>query len=259
MDAVSEVLADRARDAAPLSRMVMLSLAAHVALIAAVTFLPRAASLAPDDRHVMTLVFGGAEGPDQGRNPTSAKKIQEVAPDPAKPRDDAPPAATKPEMIEPLKTAPPAKTAAKPEPPKTAPQLQGRKPTQGEEVNKGQARIETNSTSQTQVPGLATGGGGTSGAYTDYADFCCPAYLAQVVAMIKRNWQPRQGQVGSNTVKFTIARDGTISGVAMEQGSNQLLNLASQRALIQTRSVPPLPAEFTPPQLTVYLQFEYQR
>jgi TonB family protein len=77
--------------------------------------------------------------------------------------------------------------------------------------------------------------------------------------LIKRNWQQQQGQVGQNTVKFTIQRDGTIANIAVQEGNNQLLNLASQRALIQTRSVPPLPAAFTPPQLTVYLIFEYKR
>jgi TonB family protein len=162
-------------------------------------------------------------------------------------------------MVEPTKTAPVARGKPTPDPPKITPQIQGRTPSQGAEVNKGQARIETNSTAQTQTPGLATGGGGTGGAYTDYADFCCPEYLAQVVSLIKRNWQPRQGQVGTNTVKFTILRDGRIVDVAIKEGNNQLLNLASQRALQVTRSVPPLPAAFTPQQMTVYLIFEYQR
>jgi TonB family protein len=163
-------------------------------------------------------------------------------------------------MIEPTKTAPAASKAnTKPEPPKPTPQLQSRRPSQGAEVTKGTARVETNSATQTPFGGLATGGGGTSGAYTDYADFCCPEYLAQVVSMIKRNWQPRQGQVGSNTVKFTIRRDGTIDGIAIHEGANQLLNLASQRAVQTTGNVPPLPAAFTPAQLTVYLSFDYER
>ena len=259
MDAVSQILADRARDAAPLSRMVMLSLAAHIALIAAVTFAPRPASLAPDERRVMTIVLGGAEGPDQGRNPVSARQVQQAVPETAKPRD-TPPAPPKPDMIEPVKTAPAAtKANTKPEPPKPTPQLQGRAPSQGAEVTKGTARVETNSTTQTPFGGLATGGGGGGGAYTDYADFCCPEYLAQVQTLIKRNWQPRQGQVGQNVAKFTIARDGTITNVTIDKPGNQLLDLASQRALIQTRKVPPLPAAFTPAQLTVYLVFEYQR
>lgn len=259
MDAVSDVLDDRSRDADSLGRMVALSFAAHVAIIAALTIVPRF-SVGEDERpRVMTISLSGAEGPKQGRNPMDARKVEQVAPEGKKPTD-TPPMATKPEMIEPVKKAPaPPKANAKPEPAKPIPQLQGRTPSQGAEVNKGTARIETNSTAQTQTPGLATGGGGTGGAYTDYADFCCPEYLAQVVMLIKRNWQQRQGHVGMSKLKFTIARDGTISDISVVEGANQLLNLASQRALIQTRSVPPLPVAFTPPRLTVYLEFEYLR
>ena len=258
MDAVSEILDDRSRDADLLARMVMVSVAAHVAVIAALTLMPRMAGGSQEQGLVMTISLGGAEGPDQGRNPMSARQIQEAVPETAK-ANVTPPAPTRPEMIEPTKTAPAAKGTPKPDAPKPTPQLQGRKPSQGAEVNKGQARIETNSTAQTQVPGLATGGGGTGGVYTDYADFCCPEYLTQVVSLIRRNWQPRQGQIGTNTVKFTIQRDGTIVNVAIHEGTNQLLNLASQRALQVTRNVPALPAAFTPPQLTVYVVFEYQR
>lgn len=258
MDAVSEILADRSRDADSLSRMVMVSMAAHVAVIAGLTLLPRVSGLPQEQTRAMTIMLGGAEGPDQGRNPMDARKVQEAVPEGRKPTD-TPPAPTKPDMIEPTKAAPIAKGTPKPEPPKITPQLQGRTPSQGAEVNKGSARIETNSAAQNPVPGLATGGGPGTGAYTDYADFCCPEYLNQVVSLIKRNWQPRQGQVGMNTVKFTIQRDGTIANVSIQEGNNQLLNLASQRALQVTRSVPPLPAAFTPPQLTVYLIFEYQR
>ncbi|HET7698467.1 MAG TPA: TonB family protein [Vicinamibacterales bacterium] len=259
MDAVSEVLDVRSRDADSLARMVAVSLAAHVAIIAALTIMPRFSTGQDDRVRVMTISLAGAEGPQQGRNPMDARKVETVVPEGKKPAD-TPPMATKPEMIEPVKKAPaPPKANAKPDPAKPLPQLQGRTPSQGAEVNKGTARIETNSTAQTQTPGLATGGGGTGGMYTDYADFCCPEYLVQVQTLIKRNWQPRQGQVGQSTVKFTIQRDGTITDVSIKEGSNQLLNLASQRALILTRSVPPLPAGFPPQQMTVYLVFEYQR
>lgn len=259
MDAVSQILDDRSRGADSVARAVVLSLAAHVAAIGAIAVMPTFTGAQEERPRVMTIVLGGAEGPNQGRNPIAARKVEEAVPEGKKPTD-TPPMAAKPEMIEPVKKAPaPPKPNAKPEPAKPVPQMQGRTPSQGAEVNKGTARIETNSNAQTQSPGLATGGGGTGGAYTDYADFCCPEYIAQVQMLIKRNWQPHQGQVGQNTVKFTIQRDGTIVNVSIQEGTNQLLNLASQRALVQTRSVPPLPAAFTPPQLTVYLIFEYQR
>lgn len=258
MDAVSQVLDDRLQTVDSLSRTMVVSLLAHVAVIAGLAFMPRMSGLPQDETRAMTIMLGGAVGPDQGRNPMDARKVQEVAPEGKKPTD-TPPAPTKPEMIEPVKSAPVVKGKPTPDPPKITPQLQGRTPSQGAEVNKGSARIETNSTAQNPTPGLATGGGGAGGAYTDYGDFCCPEYLAQVQALIKRNWQPRQGQVGTNTVKFTIRRDGSIDSVMIHEGNNQLLNLASQRAIQVTRNVPPLPAAFTPPQLTVYLVFEYQR
>jgi TonB family protein len=259
MDAVSIILDDRSQHADSLGRMVTLSFVAHVAVIAALAIAPRFSGVHEERGRVMTISLAGAEGPDQGRNPMAARQVQQAVEAGKKPTD-TPPAAAKPEMIEPIKKAPaPPKANTKPEPPKLTPQLQGRTPSQGAEVNKGTARIETNSTSQTQTPGLATGGGAGNAVYTDYGDFCCPEYLAQVQMLIKRNWQSRQGQVGQNTVKFTIQRDGTIVDVSIKEGNNQLLNLASQRALQVTRSVPPLPAAFTPAQLTVYLIFEYQR
>ena len=54
-------------------------------------------------------------------------------------------------------------------------------------------------------------------------------------------------------------RDGTIADVTVEQGANQFLNMASQRALALTKQLPPLPAAFTGNQLTVHLAFQYRR
>ena len=60
-------------------------------------------------------------------------------------------------------------------------------------------------------------------------------------------------------VKFTIHRDGSVSDVAVEDGRNELLNLASKRAIIVAGRVPPLPAAFTPEHLTLHIVFQYQR
>lgn len=162
-------------------------------------------------------------------------------------------------MVEPVKAAKPEpKAAARPEPKKEEPQLRGSKPTQGAEVKAGSAKVDT----QGAIPfggGLATGGAGLPGAYTDYADFCCPEYLKTMSTLIYGNWQQKQGQDGSNVLTFTVRRDGTIVDVKVDQGSNQFLNLASQRALVVTRQLPPLPAAFTPDQLIVHLVFQYKR
>jgi outer membrane biosynthesis protein TonB len=255
MDAVSEILVERSREADKVTQMVIVSLAVHAALIAAVTFVPASWNPPQETARVMTISLGGAPGPVQGRNPISAMPKQQAVPE-AKPVVNTPPAAAKPEMVEPAKTAPVApKAAVKPD----NKEARGRTPTQGAEVKTGTAKVETGSQTQTKFGGLATGGGGAGAAYTDYADFCCPEYLDAMIQMVHRNWQQNQGQDGTNIAKFTIRRDGTIADVMIEQGNNQLLNLASQRALIQTKKLAPLPAAFTPPQLTVHLVFQYKR
>lgn len=258
MDAVTIVLLDRARETEAISRTVVLSLAAHAILIAAVVLVSGRFSAPPDDAHVMTISFAGAPGPLQGRSAESAKAVQQVAPPNAKPQTEAPPALAKPEMVEPVKKAPPKpKAVAKPEPQKETQQLHGRTPTQGAEVTKGIARTETNSSAQTST-GLGTGGG-TGGATTDYADFCCPEYLQTLSQIIHGNWQQHQGMDGSNVVKFTILRDGTVTNVSIEQTTNQYLNLASLRALQVTPKLPPLPAAFTGDRLTIHLELDYKR
>jgi outer membrane biosynthesis protein TonB len=256
MDAVSEVLADRAKQADKVAQMVIVSLVAHAALIAAVTYVPTNWNAPVETGKVMTISLGGAPGPVQGRNPMSDVARQVAVPETAKPSVTTTPAAAKPEMILPTKTAPAApKAVVKPD----NKDARGRTPTQGAEVTTGTAKVETGSRTQTKFGGLATGGGGAGAAYTDYADFCCPEYLEAMVQVVHRNWQAKQGQSGTNIAKFTITRDGTITNVLIEQGNNPILNLASQRALIQTKKLAPLPAAFTPPQLTVYLVFQYQR
>jgi outer membrane biosynthesis protein TonB len=259
MDAVTEVLLDRSRDAQKLSRMVVASLLLHGTLLTVIFVLPALLRPTVDNAHVMTITLGGAPGPQQGRNTITAKAVQQVAPDTAKPKLDTPPALVKPEMVEPIKNAKTQpKTAAKPEQKKETPQLHGSKPTEGPEVKQGMAKVETHGAA---IPwgGLATGGGGGGAARTDYADFCCPEYLDTLTALIKRNWQQNQNMDGENVVSFTIHRDGTITNVLLDDGKNQILNLASQRAIITTARVPALPAAFSPDHLTVHLTFQYTR
>ena len=259
MDAVSEVLADRSRETDTFTRMVFVSMVAHVAVVAALAFLPNPWNEPAPQSSSMVIQIGGPLGPVQGRNPISAKPVQEAVPETVKPKNDAPPAVAKPEMIEPVKTAPtPAKANVKPEPPKETPQLRGRTPTQGTEVTKGTARVETNSAAQNAF-GLATGGAGGGAAYTDFADFCCPEYLTTMIQIVGRNWQQRQGQDGNVQLKFVIQRSGVISNIEVEKQFSPLLDLAAQRALVSTKQLPPLPAAFNGERLTVHLIFQFKR
>lgn len=259
MDAVTEILLERSQTADKVSRMVLVSIAAHAAIVAAVTLLPRQWGEAPEQAQTMTISLGGAPGPLQGKNPISEKPVQQAVPDPITAKNDAPPMLAKPEMIEPVRTATPdTKSPLKPEPSKDLPQLRGRTPTQGAEVKAGSAKVVTGGAA---IPfgGLATGGGGAGAAYTDYANFCCPEYLTTMVQLVQRNWQQHQGQDGTVQVKFTIQRDGTLTNIEIEQPSTQFLNLAAQRALVTTKQLPPLPAAFTGDRLTVHLNFQFRK
>jgi outer membrane biosynthesis protein TonB len=259
MDAVTAVLLDRSRVAQDFSRMVLLSLVLHGVLLTAIVVLPHEFARTVVRPNVMTITLGGAPGPVQGHLAISAKPVQVAAPETAKPRQDTPPALPKPEMVEAVKNAKPLpKAAAKPEPAKETPQLHGRTPTQGAEVKPGMARVDTKGA---PIPfgGLGTSGGGGGGAFTDVKDFCCPDYLLAITEQIRRNWQQKQGQDGSTVVAFTIHRDGSISNVVPEQGANPILTMASQRAILATQHVAPLPGAYTNDHLTVHLAFQYQR
>jgi len=260
MDAVTEILLDRSHQADRLSQMVVLSLVAHAVLISVVTLSGRLwpHQDAAANTRVMTISLAGGSDVIQGRNPISNKEIQQAVPETVKPKNDTPPALAKPEMVENV-SKPQPKTITKPEPPKTTPQSSSRTPTQGAEVRKGAARVETGQTAAIPFGGLATGGGPVGGAYTDYADFCCPEYLATMTRLVYGNWNQKQGQTGTNRVKFTIQRDGSITEISIERSAGPFLDIASRRALEQTQRLPPLPAAFTLPRLIVHLDFQYKQ
>ena len=86
------------------------------------------------------------------------------------------------------------------------------------------------------------------------------AYIQTMVRHIKSQWKEQQGAAGESVVKFVIRRDGMLTNIELETSSNNpLLDLESRRAVINARQLPPLPAQFTEPTLTVHLTFEYKR
>ena len=262
-EAVSDVLAERSGDPDRVGRTILLSLGAHAALILAVVLMPASwrSARVPAEVTPMMISLQGGTGPDAGgMTPISGRAIQAEAPPDAKPTPQPPPAPKAPEMVAPevaAKTVPPAKPIQKP-----ADKSSSRKPTVGPEIKTGDARADTGGA---PIPfgGLTRpSGGGSPGsaAFTDYANFCCPAYLIQMQDMIKRNWSQNQGAAGRVQVKFTIHRDGKISDVQVEKPSNiSLLDLESQRAILKTAQLPPLPREFPENTLPVHVVFEYHR
>ena len=61
-------------------------------------------------------------------------------------------------------------------------------------------------------------------------------------------------------MKYTIQRNGQITDIEVGTSSgNPVLDLAAQRALINTRMLAPLPAGYSGQRLPVELEFEYIR
>lgn len=258
MDVVSEVLLDRSRELGGLERMVGASVIAHVGLVAFFALAPSAwlgAKPTPDEETVMTISLGGPEGPRTGMTTMSARPVQTETVEARKAIEPVrPPAASTPEMIEPKKVAPKkAETKTKTE----AKDPKGRTPTKGAEVRPGTAVAETGA--RGQGFGLSQGGFG-SGSYLDVADFCCPEYLSTMLSLIRRNWDEKQQASGATVMKFTIQRNGLLTDITVERSSGYAaLDFMAERSLRITRQLPPLPAAFTGPDLSVHLVYEYNR
>jgi len=183
--------------------------------------------------------------------------VQRVAP-PEAASNVAAPMAKAPEMAVPDRTAKPKSANTKPVE-KPVDKSSSRQPRSDEQIATGATRVETGAQA---VPfgGLASSGGGGTGMTVDLKNFCCPAYLQQLIQKIQSNWKQNLGADGRNTVTFTILRDGRIVNVAVSKPSNNpLLDLESRRAVLYTQRLAPLPAEYPNPTFTVDLVFIYRR
>lgn len=257
-EAVSAILLGRSRDVDGLSRMVTISLVVHLVLVGLLWVLPPGwFTSAPVERVVpITISMGGVQGQDVGGlTSIAARSVQEeAAPKTAAVRT---PASKTPEMVAP---APEVKPKPTPKPvDKPVDKSATKKPSTGPQVKTGPARVDTPNAAEVPFGGLSSGGGGTGGVRID-GNFCCPAYIELMKAAIYKNWDQRIGALGRNEVKFTIRRDGMLANVAVEAPSgNPLLDLESRMAVLRTQRVPPLPNEYAPQTLTIYLTFEYKR
>jgi len=261
---VTDVLRERMQEPSGFRLMALVSLLVHSLLAAGLVYGPirLLAPSAAADKPVMTITLGGAgEGPKSGGlTAMGGRPVQTAEPPPLKAEPIRAPAAKVPEMTTPTVTAKPVA------PPKAAPpavesapaEARGKTPTRGDEVRAGSAVAETGS--RGQGFGLSSGGGPGSGSTLDVADFCCPAYLILMSERIKSNWSQMVEVPGIVLVKFTIQRDGTLTDPAVERSSGYAsLDLNARRAIQLTRQLPPLPAEFPNPTLTVHLNFQYQK
>ncbi len=175
-EAVSAILHDRASTADGISRMLVLSIGAHIAIVAGIWLTPTEwRSRTAPEIATMELSLGGTEGPNTGGMTTMAGRAVEEIAKPNAPRLDTPPAAKPPEMVESTKIAKPVPTPLKPttKPPDAS---KGRTPTTGAEIKTGSARVNTGGA---PIPfgGLAQGGGGAGGVKLDVKNFAAPSTL----------------------------------------------------------------------------------
>jgi TonB family protein len=187
--------------------------------------------------------------------PTDSETLHPPEPSPPKPVPVQP---AVPDVLIPSKTA----TKAKPDPqpaPVTPP--------------RGEAPADTPPPSNA-VPG--TGGRaavpyGQSGTGTGPASFGDEAfghrfgtYVTAMTNAIRQNWQqPATGAAPGKPprvyVTFTIARDGKVDDVKIQQPSgNSRLDSSAQRAVMAAK-LPPLPREYTGSSVAVRFYFEYGR
>jgi TonB family protein len=242
-----------------LQRMITLSITVHALLAAAIIFAP--GGLLQQKRTpptIMTITLSGAgAGPEStGWTPMGGQPVQEIK-QPDAPREALrPPAAKQPEMTMPVPKAKPAKAATAVN--QAPDEARGRTPTKGAQVTPGSTPVDTGI--RGQGFGLSTGGGPGSGSSLEITgDFCCPEYLATMIARIRAAWNQNQGARGTSLIRFTINRDGSITDATIFKPSGTVtLDTAALRAVLATRTLPPLPDAFPNPTLTMRLSFEYQ-
>ena len=259
---VTDVIRDRMHEPAGLQQMTVVSVLAHGSVVALLVLAPGGwlSQRVETPREVMTIsLAAGTPGPTSGgMTAIGGKAVQVVTPpeEVKKPEPIRAPAAKAPEMTIPQKDAR-SRTGAT-NVTQAPDEARGRTPTRGAETSAGSTLAETGV--RGQGFGLTTGGGGGSGSQLDVENFCCPDYIQLMVQQVYGNWDYRVERPGLAVVKFTIQRDGRISDVALVRSSGYTAHdMNAQRALVRTRQLAPLPAQFSNPTLGVQLTFDYKR
>jgi len=247
IEPVDRLLAERERMDRGFQASVVLSVAAHLALlgttVAAAIFGSKAPLLQVQDGFAVALPPGGG----------GVRSVEPPAPAPPKPEPEvsqAPPA-----------PAPPAKILKPPkdEPKQGLPELDARKskakPTPPPTARSGGVAGGTGTAVQT--PGLEFGppGPGVPGGTDLLGDW----YLAAVQRKIWLLWtqQIRPSAPQAVTISFTIAADGSVSDVRVVQSSGiYLLDSAAQRAIYSAGPFGPLPRNYGTDRYTIQAVFK---
>jgi TonB family protein len=234
-EAVDRVIVERARLDAGLSSSLLVSLTAHLILIAgavvAPLLMPREPLLHVVPGFAVALPRGGGGSP-RATKPPAAK------PEPKpEPKAEAPPAAPEPppKVLKPPREQAPANALPEPDSRRRA-----RKPTPPPPPPRGGA-----AGSGTATPGLEFGPPGPG--VPDGTDSGGDWYLAGVQQKIWILWN-QQIKSGFNRpigVTFTIEADGRVTNVRVTQPSGaSLLDMAAQRAVLNAAPFGPLPREY---------------
>lgn len=259
---VTDVLRDRMQPPAGLQWMVLASLALHGVLVTAMILAPGTWLRRPPSAPRVTMTIslsGGGDGPrNGGMTAVGGRPVQVQRPPEEAPKREAitPPAAKAPAMTLPRPNV--KLTKAAPATVKQAPEeAKGRTPIKGAETSAGNSLAITGA--RGMGFGLASGGGPGSGSSLDVENFCCPDYLVLMMERIRSNWDQTHSTTGDVKVQFAIRRDGSIVNPSIELSSGQpLLDIAAQRAVAVTRTLPPLPDAYPNPTLGMHLVFQYK-
>jgi protein TonB len=259
---VTDILRDRMHTPAGLQKMISVSIAVHLS-VAALIVIGRGGLFPRHDvpPTLMTISLSGSAGPENGgMTALGGRPVQAVTPPDEPPKREAvrAPAAKTPEMTMPLPNARTVKATTAPTVKQAPDEARGRTPTKGAQPAFGSAIADTGV--RGQGFGLSTGGkAGTGSSLEITGDFCCPEYLATMIARIRSAWNQDQGARGISLIRFTIKRDGSITDATIFQPSGIVtLDNAALRAVRATRMLPPLPDAYPNPTLTLRLSFEYQ-
>jgi protein TonB len=259
---VTDVLRGRMTAPGGLQKMVSISLAVHLTAAAAL-IVGRGGLFKKHEAPptLMTISLSGSAGPENGgMTALGGRPVQSVTPPDEPPKREAvrAPAAKAPDMTMPLPNQKPVKVSPAPNVKQAPDEARGRTPTKGAQPAFGSAIADTGV--RGQGFGLSTGGGAGSGSTLEITgDFCCPEYLATMIARIRAAWNQQQGATGTSTIRFTINKDGSITNATIFQQSGiATLDNAALRAVLATRTLPPLPDAFPNPTLTMRLTFKYE-
>ena len=246
-EAVDRLIAERERLDTSFSGSFLVSLSAHVLLVAAAVvaplLLPRSPLLDVQSGFAVALPRGGGGVP---RPPAPQPKA--APPAPAEPAPAAPPKVLKPPTEAPRPDALPE------------PDSRRRPP---------RRQLEPSAAAATPDPKATPGAGG--GAATPGLEFGPPGpgvpggtatggdwYLAGVQQKIWLLWnqQIRSGFDHPVGVTFTILADGTVTDVRVTQESGAaLLDMAAQRAILNAAPFAPLPREYGTDRKTIHAIF----